>query len=262
MKRASVVSIALILSCVLLTSACSQGSDNQTTAIADTLSAEDYVEAMEASGIIFNGTPKRLRRLNAVPNNASGSDTNSSLSAIAAAYAELDKSRPTESDYEKYSEDESAVDWNEKALEWAKYRLNDGDGGDVSFILAHSLSPITRSELLSDMESEGFASENIDYAISNLTTNLNEQALRVVNVVMDKYGFITPNTLADSFSDTELNYAWNALNIDWNVQAVTCAKWLIKESEYKATKVEVKLKLEDAGFTSEQVEYALNEVGF
>ena len=146
----------------------------------------------------------------------------------------------------------------EKALEELKYIMDRNT----------EIAPGRMREKLQD---GGFSEAVIDRAMDLSGVDWNERARRLGEAVVENSEWgCSPNrfheVLGDIYGLTEEQIAYAAQSIDWDAQAVKCAKESVMASSWKRksegldeTKKQIVAYLTENGFTQEQAEYAAEQ---
>lgn len=122
----------------------------------------------------------------------------------------------------------------------------------------------SKEGLRDQLEYEGFASDEIDYALDNIVVDWNEQALDTAESYL-RYTSFSETGLRDQleyeeFLSDEIDYAMENIVVDWNEQAAAKAESYLEYSSFSREGLADQLEYE--GFTAEQIEYALEAVGY
>lgn len=122
----------------------------------------------------------------------------------------------------------------------------------------------SKEGLRDQLEYEGFASDEIDYALDNIVVDWNEQALDTAESYLRYTSFSETglrNQLEyEEFLSDEIDYAMENIVVDWNEQAAAKAESYLSHSAFSRERLASQLEYE--GFTPEQIEYALTAVGY
>ena len=171
-------------------------------------------------------------------------------------------------EFEGYSEEQATaavdaleefglVNWNEQAALKAK-----------SYLRSSSFS---RDGLIGQLEFEGFTEDEAENGISYLEENnlvdWNEQAAQKAKSYLRSSSFSRESLISqlefEGYTDEQAEYGVNYLEennlVDWNEQAVKKAQSYLKFMSYSRDELIGQLEFE--GFTSEQAEYAADQVG-
>ena len=100
-------------------------------------------------------------------------------------------------------------------------------------------------------------------AQDNSTTEGEKQALAQANDYLFSLGGFSPSTLSnqlefEGFTASEIEYALENIDADWNVQCSICAQDFNSTASF--SKTELKAMLEDEGFLDDQIDYALSVI--
>jgi SOS response regulatory protein OraA/RecX len=158
----------------------------------------------------------------------------------------------------QYALDNVKVDYNQQALKAAqKYLDSEYQNG------------FSKEELRKQLEFEGFTSSEIQYALNNVKTDYKQQALKAAQGYLDseyqtgfsKEGLIQQlkDEFGEEFTDEEIQYALSNVKVNWNQQALKAAKNYLKNG-IVTTKEGLKEQLKFEGFTSSEIQYALNQL--
>lgn len=124
-------------------------------------------------------------------------------------------------------------------------------------------SAFSKEGLKSQLEFEGFTSEQINYAIENCGANWKEQALKKAKSYLKSSSFSKSGLLEQlefaKFTKEEANYGVQNCGADWKEQAAKKAASYLKSSSFSREGLIEQLKFE--GFTAEEAEYGVSTTG-
>lgn len=118
--------------------------------------------------------------------------------------------------------------------------------------------------LKGQLEYEGFAADEIQYAVDNCGADWNEQALNKAKSYLKHSSFSYQGLMGqleyEEFTNEQAVYGADNCGADWNEQAVEKAKSYLKLHSF--SKSDLIDQLEYEGFTSEQAIYGAEQNGF
>lgn len=125
-------------------------------------------------------------------------------------------------------------------------------------------SAFSYSGLLSQLEYEGFSTEEATYAVDNCGANWKEQAeqkaLDYLGYSSFSYSGLIKQLEYEGFSTEEATYAADNCSADWNEQAAQKAQDYLNYSSFSRSGLIEQLQYE--GFTKKQAEYGATAAGY
>lgn len=124
-------------------------------------------------------------------------------------------------------------------------------------------SSFSKEGLKSQLEFEGFTSEQINYAIENCGADWKEQALNKAKSYLKSSSFSKSGLLKqlefEGFTSEEAKYGVQNCGADWKEQAAKKAASYLKSSSFSKERLIEQLEFE--GFTAEEAAYGVSTTG-
>ncbi|MDN4479685.1 Ltp family lipoprotein [Demequina muriae] len=124
-------------------------------------------------------------------------------------------------------------------------------------------SAFSRAGLIGQLEYEGFASADAEYAVDAVGADWKEQAAKSAESYLDFSAFSYTGLIEqleyEGFTSDQATHGADAVDADWNEQAVKSAESYLDFSSFSRASLIDQLKYE--GFTTAQATHAVDEVG-
>ncbi len=156
-----------------------------------------------------------------------------------------------------YAADNCGVDWKEQAAEWARNQRK-------QWVLQGR--EFSKEDLISGLERAGFTKEEVAYAVESIgyiptpSEGEKEQALGFASIYLEfmtlSYEGLIGQLESYGFSKEVATYAADNCGKDWKEQAIRCMESV---RSWFPSKENMRLYLQNQKFTSEQIEYALDD---
>lgn len=125
-------------------------------------------------------------------------------------------------------------------------------------------SAFSHDGLISQLEYEGYSTEDSTYAADNCGADWNDQALKSALSYLDYSGFSYSGLIEqleyEEFTTEQATYAADNCGADWNAEAAETAQSYMDYSSFSRSELIDQLKYE--GFTEAQAEYGAATVGY
>lgn len=125
-------------------------------------------------------------------------------------------------------------------------------------------SAFSHDGLISQLEYEGYSTEDSTYAADNCGADWNDQALKSALSYLDYSGFSYSGLIKqleyEEFTTEQATYAADNCGADWNAEAAETAQSYMDYSSFSRSELIDQLKYE--GFTEAQAEYGAATVGY
>lgn len=147
---------------------------------------------------------------------------------------------------------------------------DDGQGATVSQANAResaesylAFSAFSRTGLIEQLEYEGYAVADAEYAVDAVGADWSEQAAKSAESYLDfsafSYSGLVEQLEYEGFTSKQATFGADAVDADWNEQAVKSAESYLDFTSFSRAGLIDQLKYE--GFSTEQATHAVNEVG-
>ena len=123
-------------------------------------------------------------------------------------------------------------------------------------------SHLSKNETIVALIQQGYSSTKAENIVANCTINWNLQAMKRAESFIAYYDTVSPAIITDLLSDCEftnsqVDYAINNSEIDWNNQALMYLEYINKMGSLYRTKKDYISTLENNDFSSDNIQYAL-----
>lgn len=127
-----------------------------------------------------------------------------------------------------------------------------------------NFTSFSRNGLISQLEFEGFSTEEATYGVDNVVVNWNEQAklnaIQYLNFSPFSKKGLSDQLLFEEFTSDQVAYAISNIQVDWDEQAALKAQDYLDVMSFSRSGLIEQLLFE--GFTQSQAEYGVSKVGY
>ncbi len=125
-----------------------------------------------------------------------------------------------------------------------------------------NMSGFSESGLQKQLEFEGFADDEIQYALDNVDVDYNQESLEKAQSYIDMSGFsktgLQKQLQYENFTTDQIQYALDNVNVDYNQEALEKAQSYLSMSSFSSDRLQQQLSYE--GFSSTEIQYAMSNV--